>query len=79
MIWVRHDVKKRVEDLRIVPEEPVWRVLARLIEEHDCRIARGQPEQAGLVQRTRTTWTFALLPTLWETVEEDLSATPFFP
>ena len=43
MIWVRPDTKRRVEALRLIPEEPVWRVLERLLDEHDARSRAATP------------------------------------
>ena len=43
VIWVRPDTKRRVEALRLIPEEPVWRVLERLLDEHDARSRAATP------------------------------------
>ena len=39
MIWVRPETKRRIEKLRIIPEEPVWRVLTRLLDEHESHLS----------------------------------------
>ena len=36
-IWVSPDLLSRVERLKLIPEEPRWRVLERLLDEHDAR------------------------------------------
>jgi hypothetical protein len=36
-------VKSRLESLRIIPEESYWRVLERLLDEHDARSRAATP------------------------------------
>lgn len=38
-------VKKRLEGLKLIPQEPSWRVVERLLDEHDA-VRRSAPSVA---------------------------------
>ena len=37
------DVIRRVVELKVIPEEPAWRVVQRLLDEHDARSRAATP------------------------------------
>ena len=37
------EVVRRVAALKVIPEEPAWRVLERLLDEHDARARTAHP------------------------------------
>ncbi|MFZ0700076.1 MAG: hypothetical protein WAN74_07825 [Thermoplasmata archaeon] len=60
-IWVRPELLRRVERQKIIPEEPAWKVVERLLDEHDARIDSGRGPtrpSAGKPPRTSILRTF---------------------
>lgn len=46
-IWVSPSILRRVESLKIIDEEPAWRVVERLLDEHEAR-APSAPAVEGV-------------------------------
>ena len=40
------EVIRRVKELRIIPEEPAWKVLVRLLDSYDLSHPRSAPQPA---------------------------------
>ena len=45
-IWVSPELLRQVESLKVIPEEPVWRVVARLLDSYDLSHPKTAPRAA---------------------------------
>ena len=43
-IWVAPDLLRRVEAQKIIPQEPAWRVVERLLDSYDLSHPKTPPE-----------------------------------